>query len=100
MAQYDVYENNGKNKNIIPYLLDIQSNILSDLKTRVVIPLGINKPYNKIVNPKIIVEAQEVIMMTPHLTSVDSSKLSIKVCSLENQRTTIINAIDFMVTGY
>jgi CcdB protein len=37
MARFDVYRNFGKHKNSVPCLLDIQSNHLSSLPTRVVV---------------------------------------------------------------
>ena len=40
MAQFTAYENPNKTtKKTFPYLLDIQSNLLDDLRTTVVIPL-------------------------------------------------------------
>lgn len=40
MAQFDVFRNpNRKTNKIIPYLLDVQSNLLDMLATRVVVPL-------------------------------------------------------------
>ena len=41
MAQYDIYKNTNKNtKETFPYLVDIQNQIIADLATRLVIPLG------------------------------------------------------------
>jgi len=41
MAQFDVYPNPSKtSKAHYPYLVDIQSSLLSELATRIVIPLG------------------------------------------------------------
>ncbi|WP_018276191.1 CcdB family protein, partial [Teredinibacter turnerae] len=41
MAQFDVYPNPSKQtKKHYPYLLDIQSPYISDITTRIVIPLG------------------------------------------------------------
>ena len=40
MGQFDVYENpNVETNQVIPYLLDIQADLLANLKTRVVVPL-------------------------------------------------------------
>ena len=40
MAQFKAYENPNKaTRKTYPYLLDIQSNLLDDLRTTVVIPL-------------------------------------------------------------
>ncbi len=41
MAQFIVYENTSRiAKKIYPYLLDIQSDLLNELKTTVIIPLS------------------------------------------------------------
>ena len=41
MAQFDVYPNPSKtSKAHYPYLVDVQSSLLSELTTRIVIPLG------------------------------------------------------------
>ncbi|MGP9767730.1 CcdB family protein, partial [Halomonas sp. AOP13-D3-9] len=41
MAQFDVYPNPSKtSKTHYPYLIDIQSALLTDLATRIVIPLA------------------------------------------------------------
>ena len=39
IARFDVFHNNGRSQLNTPYLLDIQSNHLEALDTRVVIPL-------------------------------------------------------------
>ena len=42
MAQFDVYRNPSKTtKKFFPYLVDIQSPYISELATRMVIPLGV-----------------------------------------------------------
>jgi toxin CcdB len=41
MAQFDVYPNPSQvSQAHYPYLVDVQSSLLSDLATRIVIPLG------------------------------------------------------------
>ena len=39
MARYEVFRNSGIHANDVPYLLDVQSDLLHGLDTRVVIPL-------------------------------------------------------------
>lgn len=40
MPQFDVYRNrNPRSRRSIPYLLDVQSDLLTALSTRVVVPL-------------------------------------------------------------
>jgi toxin CcdB len=41
MSQFTVHKNkNPKSKSAFPYLLDVQSDLLADLQTRVVVPLA------------------------------------------------------------
>jgi toxin CcdB len=39
MARFDVYRNTGPHAETTPYLLDVQSDLLHGLETRVVVPL-------------------------------------------------------------
>lgn len=40
MAQFDVYENQSKaTKQAYPYILELQSNVISEIATRIVVPL-------------------------------------------------------------
>ncbi len=101
MAQFDVYENlNEKSKQNIPYLLDIQNDILKDLTTRVVIPLIITNKAINFLNPKFTINQIDVILSTTELASIPMEILGNKVCSLKDKREEIIGAVDFLVTGF
>lgn len=39
MARFDVYVNPGRNQRNIPFLVDVQSSVISGLATRIVVPL-------------------------------------------------------------
>jgi toxin CcdB len=46
MSQFDVYINPSKNtRGTFPYIVDIQSPVISDIATRMVIPLGRIKDF-------------------------------------------------------
>ena len=101
MAQFDVYENlNDKSRQNIPYLLDIQNDILKDLTTRVVIPLIITNKAINFLNPKFTINQIDVILSTAELASIPMEILGNKVCSLKDKREEIIGAVDFLVTGF
>jgi len=101
MAQFDVYENiNEKTKETIPYLLDIQNDILKNLSSRVVVPLIVSKEAINILNPKFVINEIDVIMSTAELASVSIEILGSKVFSLKERRDEIIGAVDFLVTGF
>ena len=101
MAQFDVYENlNEKSKQNIPYLLDIQNDILKNLTTRVVIPFVISNQSINFLNPRFNINNIDVVLSTAELASIPIEILGNKVCSLRDRREEIIGAVDFLVTGF
>lgn len=101
MAQFDVYENkNIRTNKEIPYLLDIQNDILKSLSTRVVVPLILNMKPAKILNPKFEINGSLVTMSTAELAGISIDNLGSFVCSVEDKRDDIISAVDFMITGF
>jgi len=104
MAQFDVYTNpNPETKRAIPYLLDVQSDLLKNLKTRVVIPLYSVSAMGKAakhLNPQFSIKRTTIIMSTAELAGVTVNSLGDKVCSLKEHRNEIIAALDFLFTGF
>ena len=101
MEQFDVYLNPNKETNtLVPYLLDIQHDILKHTNTRIVIPLIINIPKIKTLNPQFTIENKLVTLSVLEMASLEKWELGTKVLSLKEHRTEIINAIDFLITGY
>lgn len=101
MAQFDVYENtNPRTNKDIPYLLDIQNDILKNLSTRVVVPLVLNMKPANILNPLFEINAQTVTMSTAELAGISMQNLGSVVYSLKDKRDEIISAVDFMTTGF
>jgi len=104
MAQFDVYANpNPATKRTIPFLLDIQTDLLNNLTTRVVIPLYKVSAMGKAakhLNLQLSVKRTTVIMSTAELAGVAVNRLGDQVCSLKEHRNEIIAAIDFLVTGF
>jgi toxin CcdB len=98
MAQLDVYRNRSTQ---IPYLLDVQADLLDYLKTRVVVPLrrqGSMIKGNRL-NPVFSVEDTLVVMATAEIAAVRLTALGERVTSLQSNRDDIINAIDVLWTG-
>ena len=101
MAQFDIYENlNIKTKQGIPFLLDIQNDILNNLSTRVVVPLVLNMKPAKILNPQFEINGLIVTMSTAELAGISVNNLGSTVCSVGDKRDEIISAVDFMITGF
>lgn len=105
MAQFHVYANtNPVTRSIYPYLLDIQSNLLRDLRTTIVIPLspaGIaGKAAIGTLCPEVEVNGQPYIVMTQQLAGVDRKILADEVGDLSAWRPAIIAALDFVISGF
>ena len=104
MAQYDVFENpNEETNQTIPYLLDVQADLLDTLSTRVVVPLIAASAMGKAIkhlNPQFIIRNVTVSMSTAELAGIPVRSMGEKVSSLKDQRHEIIAALDFLFTGF
>jgi toxin CcdB len=104
MAQFDVYQNPSRaSRKHYPYLLDIQSSYISDIATRIVIPLGyassFGKEAMKILTPEINYENENLLLLTPQISSVPANILKEPIGSLSHFREQILNALDFSIAG-
>ena len=101
MAQFDVYQN--PRAGVFPLLVDIQSDLLSRLETRVVVPMTTvkklgAKPITRL-NPTVRVDGTEYVLVFQDLAAVPLSVLSKRVASLLSKRAEIIAGIDLLITG-
>lgn len=103
MAQFDVYLNPSKStQKFYPYILDIQSPLIADLSTRIVIPMGVlahfgNEKMTRL-TPEITYENQKLLLLTPQISSMHEKLLGQPIGSLMHMRDTIIGALDFAIT--
>lgn len=104
MAQFDVYPNPSKaSRAHYPYLVDIQSSLLTDLATRIVIPLGkhsaLGSQSMRGLTPEISFDDQQLLLMTPQISSVPEKHLKSPVGSLSHFRDQIVGTLDLAITG-
>ena len=103
MPQFTVFQNkNPKTRSAVPFLLDIQSDFLEDLDTRVVVPLrplSMKKQPLRTLMPILQVEGEHYVMLTPQMAGIPKNELGAPVTRVEHYRSEIIAAIDFLVTG-
>ena len=101
MAQFDLHEN--PKGGAYPLLLDVQSDMLAQLGTRVVVPLMTAKRYGARpitrLNPVVRVKGKEHVMLFQELASVPASMLGEPVASLVSRRADVIAALDLLFTG-
>jgi len=104
MAQFDIYENNEpESRGTIPFLLDVQHDLHRYLTTRTVVPLVSSYAANdeiKKLCPVLDVMGTKVMMSTPEMAGYPVRDLGVKVMSANKYRAEIINAIDFLLSGF
>lgn len=105
MARFDVFANPGKHANTTPYLLDVQSELLDGLDSRVVIPLRSLQHFPQVklstrLTPLLIVEGEEFLLETPKMGAVPRRALKSPVASLTGDQDRITGALDFLFQGY
>lgn len=97
MARFDVYRLGGT------YVLDIQADLLSDFKTRAVVPLLPARTTPRALerlHPIFALDGKEYVMATHLIAAVTLRELSAPVVSLADRHETIMSAIDMLTTGY
>lgn len=104
MAQFDVYQNPSRNtRDFFPYIVDIQSPVISDIATRIVVPLGTLQNFKsesmKGLTPEIEYDGEKLLLLIPQIASIPSKTLKKPIGSLSHFRDEIIAALDFAITG-
>jgi toxin CcdB len=104
MPQFTVHRNpNPGSKAAYPLLLDIQSDLMADLGTRVVVPLcRISAMKGKSITtltPVVEIEGEPYIMLAPQLAGVSRKQIGVAVADLRECRNEIIAALDLLITG-
>ena len=104
MEQFTLYKNEKKNsKKVYPYFVDVQSGLLSELNSRIVIPLSTQKTLDNLnakkLCPIIEIEGDVFVLLTHQMTSVPRSALKKEVASLAHYKYDILGAIDLLLTG-
>lgn len=105
MAQFVAYENlNKATRKTYPHLLDVQSDLLGDLRTTVVLPLSPTSLANRAVltrlNPVLQVEGSPYVVLTQQIAGIDRKHLGRQVDDLSEYRAEIVAALDFLVSGF
>ncbi len=105
MAQFSVYKNPNRRSNAdVPFLLDVQSDFLSLLATRVVVPLYrlealARKPMARL-TPAVRFQGKNLVAVVPELAGVPLQGLGKSVGELPQARSEILNAVDMVMTGF
>lgn len=101
MARFDVYQYEGRDFNLV---LDLQANILSDLETRIVIPLypvnDFKQEIQETFRPVLVIENKRYILMTTSLATILVKNLGTQIANIGDEHYKIMNAVDFLFQGF
>lgn len=102
--QFDVFENpSPRMRNVYPYVVDIQSDLLSALATRMVMPLAITNLCAKDLPlrlcPVITVNDISLMLVPFEAAPLDKRLLRTEVTSVRHRSHEIIAAMDAVLSG-
>lgn len=99
MARYDLYPNPfGEG-----YLLDVQSNLLDELSTRVVVPIMPVDAGDKVVrrlNPTIQIDGKAHALFTHHVGTISINLLDEPKVNLTARHDDVVKAFDMLFHGF
>jgi toxin CcdB len=95
---------NAATKTRFPLLLDVQTDLLGKLGTRVVIPLapatpGTRRSVLQTLTSICTVEGKDYVLVAPQLAGISAKELGLPIADLSHDRQTIIAAVDLLFNG-
>ncbi len=105
MARFDVYATPGRHADSTPYLLDVQSDLLDGLDSRVVIPLRRRERFPAVpladrLTPTLSIAGAEFILETPKMGAVPRRALGAPLLSLAAEQERVTAAMEFVFQGF
>ncbi len=102
MARFDVY---ALNRAEVPYVLEVQADLLSDLASVVVVPLvpaeAARAETMRKLKPVITIKGQDFGLMTTDIGTLRRASLGKPMVNVEEQyRAVIVDALDFLFQGF
>lgn len=104
MAQYDIYPNpSARSREWVPFLVDVQSDLLAELRTRLVMPLtrvaaGLSQAPQRLA-PEFIVAGERLALQPQASAGIDAKLLRKPVGSLAAHAGQIRDALDAVISG-
>ena len=102
--QFDIYENpSPRMRDVYPFVVDVQSNLLGALATRMVVPLAITslsaKDLPQRMCPIITVNHKPLMLVPFEAAPLDKRLLRIEIASVPERSYDIIAAMDSVLSG-
>lgn len=103
MAQYDYHAVANDAAEYAPYLIELQSDLVSGLDAVIVaplLPLASAGPLVKRLNPIMRIDGDDYVLRIEELVSLPRAALGNRIGSLKNQRDAMTAAIDLLFLGF
>ena len=104
MARFDVFRHpDARRRKAIPFFVAIQSDTLEFLRSTIVVPLVAEQAFGPriaFLHPVIDVMGHKVVLATNELVGVEKALLGTAVGNASVDASTIVSAIDYLISGY
>jgi toxin CcdB len=102
--QFDVFANpSRRSRDFYPFVIDIQSDLLSSLPTRMVVPLAVTSlsinDLPKRLCPLFTVNGQALMLVPFEAAPLDKRLLKSQITSLSARSADVISALDAVLSG-
>ena len=100
MAQFDVHRNTGRHKEVIPYVVIVQSRRFDSSRQRVVMPLLLESTVaspDARFTPAFEIKGTRVVLNPLQMVSMPVDRLGEHVGSLKDDGDRVIAAIDLLI---
>lgn len=103
MSQFVAYANaHVASRKQIPYLLDVQSDLIATAGSRVVVPLITTERAGGVIErlmPCLLVQGKPMVMDTAQIMGIPVRMLGKQAADLSQERSVILAAIDMLTHG-
>jgi toxin CcdB len=102
VAQWDVYPNPSERaRGELPFVVDVQSDLLAGLRTRLVVPLAaeVTAALPPRMCPRLDIGARRLQLLPQEAGAVPANSLRRPVVSLRVQQHQIVDALDAVISG-
>lgn len=103
MPDFRIHRNNSTSADHYPYIVDVQSDLLSALETRLAIPLVESSELSggpiKNLNPKVSIGKTDYFVLTQQMAAIPKGMLGEPMENVEVDRSQVLSSIDFLITG-